>query len=61
MPRRKKPRADMTTKEAIRALFPKKVVDAVDRKLAEQEEKDSKATENTEESRDDSAIEEEDT
>ena len=51
----------MTTKEAIRALFPKKVVDAVDRELAEQEEKDSKATENTEESRDDSAIEEEDT
>ena len=41
MPRRKKPARDMTTEEAIRALFPKRVVDRVKDELATKRKKRS--------------------
>ena len=41
----------MTTEEAIRALFPKRVVDRVDREVEERDRQVEKTTENTEKSR----------
>ena len=52
MPKRKAPpRRDMTTEEAIRALFPKKVIDWLDEEIRERDEKTPKVLEKPEKSR----------